>query len=251
MESDAPCIETDDATTADVADKPNAATNLAGAGARRRISWLTGLYNLHGPPGPPIPHTVALPTSWPTTPFVDLRTAPFPVELSRRELSILLRGFVPRREPTCPWQDTHLIDGPDAAAAWDVPEDKWFIYATEERDAARIHIHRSWTGVKLIELVIDMGSTPSSPPSEHPRRGSWATPSDDRDRDELYERRGDGAGRGKESGGGARGPRIVHIAFEMHGDYKLRWADERVYKVVAREISWWVMGVCLGPEMEA
>ncbi|KAL2105413.1 hypothetical protein VUR80DRAFT_8400 [Thermomyces stellatus] len=185
-----------------------------------RTAWIAGLYSLHGPPGPsPAP---VLPAS-PAAPFVEPRAAAFHVRISTRDLEALLRGCNPI-VPACPWQDVYEW----AEETGEVPERKWVIFAEQgEGGLVRVHMHRSWTGVKLIELTIDAAS-----PSRCPLEGGPIPPNDE----------------GPEGMETDRGPRITRIAFEMNEDYRLKGGGERLYKHVAWEVCWWVLGVPLGPE---
>lgn len=102
-------------------------------------------------------------------------------------------------------------------------------------------MYRSWTGVKLVELRIKTGFLRPAR-EDSPSQDGTLTP-------------GDGTTDGIKTDIGKEksqeedpGPRITHITFETHRDYKLKGADATLYKYVAREVCWWVMGVCLGPE---
>lgn len=106
-----------------------------------------------------------------------------------------------------------------------MPEHRWVVYAAGEDGAVKLQMHRSWTGIKLIELTLDNHSIGDTP-----------LEADEARTDEKSGTIG-GSGRG-----------ITHITFETHGDYKLKGADEGLYKSVAREVCWWILGVCLGPE---
>lgn len=191
-----------------------------------RMAWLAGLYHLHGPPGPP---ASVLPMC-PAAPFVEPRTVPFPVRLSAQDLSSLLGGCV-SSGPACPWQDVCEGGAYQGTEGGDAPECKWVVYAAEEDGAVKLQMHRSWTGTKLIELTIDT-CTLGSPLEDMPLGHNRDCNTDDK------------GGQLGEDGGS----RITHITFETHGDYKLKGADEGLYKSVAREVCWWGLGVCLGRE---
>lgn len=190
------------------------------ASPQQRDAHAAWLYSLHGPPGP---RSALAPSS--PAPFVEPRTAEFRVPVSGVDLEVLLRGCS-AYAPACPWQDVW-----DGEHEEEVSEGKWDIFAEESvGGGVRLHMHRTWTGVKLIELAIE-----TSP--RHPLLDEITAPQDD----EVPERE-----RAKMD----RGARITHITFETHGDYRLKGADEAVYKRVALEVCWWVLGVVLEEEPE-
>lgn len=214
----------------------------------RSLHRLASLHALHGPPGVPS-RQPARATSWPASPFVSSCTMPFRVPLPERHLEVLGRGFVPGF-PGCPWQDGEAeVDG-----LWE-PEHKWFIFSESEGEAEqggerggrggvwRVHMYRSWTGVKLVELRIETG-LPRPARETSPSQDGVSAPDDGM-------KNGIDAGTREDEHGQEReedGPRVTHITFETHRDYKLKGADAALYKSVAREVCWWVMGVFLGPE---
>lgn len=197
-------------------------------GEDTRMAGVGRLYSLHGPPGPPRAPGFALA---PAAPFVEPRTAEFRVRVEERDLEVLLGGCG-AGVPACPWQDV-CEAGEDGG---EVPEGKWVVFAEEGvgMGVVRVHMHRSWTGVKLIELTVD--TVPSRPLLDGPA--------------DL----GDDVGPLAHANGQRvemeSGPRITHITFETHEDYKLKGADEGVYKRVALEVCWWVLGVWREPEIE-
>ena len=194
--------------------------------------WLAGLHSLHGPPGPHPP--LALPTC-PLSPFVEPQTTPFSVYLSRQDLAGLLTGCT-LGMPACAWQDIGNADEiSEPGEIEEVPERKWAIYAVEEDGSLKVQMHRSWTGIKLVELTIDT-SPPQLLPGDVVSLGSGGARSPSSSGDRVV---------------ADRGPRITHITFETHEDYKLKGADEDLYKYVAWEVCWWVLGVRLGPETES
>lgn len=91
-------------------------------------------------------------------------------------------------------------------------EDKWFVYADgpDHDGEVRLHMHRSWTGEKQVELVIDAGF--------------------------------DGSGK---AGDGAS---ISSIIWENDPAKKWKDGDAETYKEVAREVCNWVLNVKLGPD---
>lgn len=212
------------------------------------LHHLASLHALHGPPGAPSLHA-ARATSWRSSLFVSPRTAPFRVPLSEPHLQALGRGFVPGF-PGCPWQDGEVeVDG-----LWE-SEHKWFIFSESEgeeeqdgegggrADVWRVHMYRSWTGVKLVELRIETRS-PRPAQGASSSKDEVSAP-DDRMKNGIEAgTREDEQGQDREEDG----PSITHITFETHRDYKLKGADVALYKSVAREVCWWVLGVCLGPE---
>ena len=210
-------------------------------------AWAAGLYSLHGPPGLP---PASLLSPYPRAPFVEPRTVPFPVRISDRDLSALLAGCncdVPERDfsalqegydpnlPASPWQD---VDGAaalsDPYGTGDVPENKWVIYSAEVDGIIKVRMYRSWTGIKLIELTID------DPPPPNIHENAPALEDDGAPGTTTKEQRTETY----------NGPRITHITFETHEDYKLKGANELLYKFVAAEVCWWLLGVCFGPETD-
>lgn len=99
-------------------------------------------------------------------PFIKPVTSPWNVKIEPHQLPLLLLGFAPI-EMGLPLQHlavgdlvrTHIFTSTSTKKSERASEDKWFIFAEgpDHRGEARVHMHRSWTGVKLVELVIGVG----------------------------------------------------------------------------------------------
>lgn len=91
-------------------------------------------------------------------------------------------------------------------------EDKWFVYVDgpDHNGEVRLHMHRSWTGIKKVELVIDAGF-------------------------DGYGKTGEGAS-------------ISSIIRESDPDKGWKGAGVERYKEAAREVCNWDLDVRLGPE---
>lgn len=75
-------------------------------------------------------------SDWKTKPFQTPMAAAWDRSIPRSELRKLLQGFKP-----------------------DAMEDKWFVYADgpdEQRGDVVVHMHRSWTGYKMVELRLEV-----------------------------------------------------------------------------------------------
>ena len=107
-----------------------------------------------------------------------------------------------------------------------------------ERAVWRVHMYRSWTAVKLVELRIEAGLLGATREGYSKAQDGVLGP-----KDRMK------AGIKVEEQEEQDGPRMTHITFETHEDYKLKGADAALYKYVAREVCWWVMRVCLGSEL--
>ncbi|CAI4218262.1 unnamed protein product [Parascedosporium putredinis] len=97
-------------------------------------------------------------------------------------------------------------------------EDKWFIFAIgpNQQGLMNVHFHRSWTGIKAFELLIDTGVEGAH------HEGLRSADS-----------------------GPSKGPRITYIWWESHPDYCLEHSDEAANKEIARRACQWVLGVTL------
>jgi hypothetical protein len=75
-------------------------------------------------------------SQWKRKPFVKPVTSQWHIALQPHQLPILVLGFRPR-----------------------VNEDKWFVYAEgpDVQGHVRLHMHRSWSGDKMAEVIIEAG----------------------------------------------------------------------------------------------
>jgi hypothetical protein len=85
-------------------------------------------------------------TDWKTKTFVKPITSAWDLPLPSDQVSILLRGFQPRRQ-----------------------QDKWFVYADDKLEAngiIKVHIFRSWCSSKMAEITIRIptSTTSTKPP---------------------------------------------------------------------------------------
>lgn len=89
-------------------------------------------WSAYGQKGQPS-NTRVTASQWEHTPFTKPKTAQWERSVPRAELTKLLNGFEPG-----------------------AMEDKWFIYADgpDNQGNAVVHMHRSWTGHKIVELRI-------------------------------------------------------------------------------------------------
>lgn len=170
------------------------------------------------------PDVRALPSDWQNKPFITPKTSSWRVRIEPDQLALLLLGFLPMRSKgTQPPLQAMVIGDKvlthrfmsttaDTSGRIIASEDKWFIFAQgpDSQGEVRLHIFRSWTGNKQIELVIDAGV-------------------------DGYGMNGDGA-------------MIKEIIWESSekGSYGM---VER-YKQITREIFSWVLDVYLGPDLE-
>ncbi|KAH8660601.1 hypothetical protein BX600DRAFT_467918 [Xylariales sp. PMI_506] len=164
-----------------------------------------------------------LPWEWRNEPFVCPVRTPWHIPVEPHQLPLLILGFLPRIagdggiDPSIfTVGDTirsHIFMSASQRNDVSASEDKWFIYADGPGGLdgeLRMHMFRSWTGLKQIELVIDAGFD----------------------------------GYGKEGNGAA----IKEIIWESDLEAKWKDADAETYKGVAREVCQWVLNVRLGTE---
>jgi hypothetical protein len=85
-------------------------------------------------------------SAWKTKPFQKPERVPWRVPIPADKLRILLNGFCPAEM-----------------------EDKWFVYADgpDVDGRAKLHMHRSWTGFKVVELDIKII------PNRHDKTKVW------------------------------------------------------------------------------
>jgi len=161
------------------------------------------------------------PWEWRNEEFVSPVTSPWSVKIEPDQLPLLLLGFLPRiADDRLPHHvfvvgdivKSHIFTSGSTRDDVSASEDKWFIYADgpDGEGEVRAHFHRSWTGIKQIELVIDAGF--------------------------------DGYGMD------GKGAMIKSIIWEADPERMWKDADVDVYKEVAREVCHWVLNVRLGPE---
>jgi hypothetical protein len=185
-------------------------------------------WSLYGQRGATPSHRV-MPDEWKHLPFLKPETTSWHVPIAPDQLPLLLLGFKPRMSNTSGNGGflelfANGIVGPGDTINWhiyqsvslnpDMPalEDKWFIYSEgpDHAQEVRLHMHRSWTGKKMIELRIDSGF--------------------------------DG------HGSDGKGARITSITWETDPQTTWRGARAETAKEVAREVCSWVLDVELGPE---
>ncbi|KAF2748767.1 hypothetical protein M011DRAFT_466539 [Sporormia fimetaria CBS 119925] len=162
------------------------------------------------------------PWNWRKEPFVSPVSCPWHVAIQPHQLPLLLLGFLPRLADERLPADmifvvgevmtSHIFMSSSKRNDVSASEDKWFIYADgpDSEGEVRLHFHRSWTGIKVFELVIDAGLD----------------------------------GYGKDG----QGASITSIIYENDPEEKWKDADAEEYKRVAREVCWWVLNVRLGAE---
>jgi hypothetical protein len=140
-------------------------------------------WSTYGQPGSTPTNRVSA-SDWNTKPFHKPVTSSWNVKIQKSQLPLLLQGFRPREM-----------------------EDKWFIYADGPDAEGRItlHLHRSWTGVKVAEIVVEAGPTEGKGGSDEPLQ-------------------------------------ITKIIWESDQDV-VRYESEREAKETARETCRWVLGV--------
>lgn len=191
------------------------APEVDGEASQRRVHWL-----IYGQRGNTPAHRVAS-WEWQNHPFKAPIASPWTVKLQSEQLPILLLGFAPRRDAmNIPILDmlrdsdgirTHIITANSQTPNVNATEDKWFVYADGPfaDGEARLHMHKSWTGAKMMELVIDAGIE---------GRGSDGT-----------------------------GARITKIIWESEPDELLGKSSVELYKAVAQEVCSWVLSTTLEP----
>ncbi|KAK0744388.1 hypothetical protein B0T21DRAFT_407497 [Apiosordaria backusii] len=170
-------------------------------------------------------HRVA-PHEWRNQPFSKPITTPWHVDIRPDQLPLLMLGFLPRKNSSKIYASQFLVPGdimtthifmstsqnPNMSAS----EDKWFIYSDgpdPQTGHVRLHMHRSWSGNKQIELLIDTGLD----------------------------------GYGKDGGGAS----IQAITWEADEEKRWKDASAETYMEVAREVCSWVLNVQLGASDES
>ncbi|KAB5578576.1 hypothetical protein GE09DRAFT_1090271 [Coniochaeta sp. 2T2.1] len=166
------------------------------------------------------------PHEWRREPFSAPVTTPWHVPIRPDQLPLLVLGFLPRMSNNTNIYSSGLIGVGDTitthifmSASRDpnmtASEDKWFVYADgpDEKGQVRLHAHRSWSGIKMMELRIDAGF--------------------------------DGYGR---DGAGAS---ITAITWESDPEKAWKDGDAKTYIEAAREVCSWVLNVQLGPSSES
>ena len=151
-------------------------------------------WSLYGQPGVPPAHRVSG-DAWKTKDFVTPMISPWDIPIPRADLATLLLGFRPREM-----------------------EDKWFVYATgpDARGNVAVHMHRSWTGFKILELKIKIPLAPE----------------------------GGGGGVGSEGTLAEDGARVTELVWESDPDRHRNQTEERA-REEARSVCSWVLGVKL------
>ncbi|KAH6644451.1 hypothetical protein C7974DRAFT_21443 [Boeremia exigua] len=117
------------------------------------------------------PNRRILPSDWPSIkPFVAPKTSEWSIPIAAHQLPLLIAGFLPSESDTASIQkmieaglfevgdyiQTHAYMSTSQNNLNHVSEDKWFIY-TDGPDAdgkIDVHMHRSWTGLKSLQLSI-------------------------------------------------------------------------------------------------
>lgn len=169
------------------------------------------------------PDARVLPSDWQNKPFTKPASSSWTVRIEPDQLALLLLGFLPMRNKGTQPPLQFMIIGDkvmshrfmsttaDTSGKIIASEDKWFIFAEgpDAQGEVRLHVFRSWTGFKQIELVIDAGV-------------------------DGYGSKGDGA-------------MIREIIWET--EEKGCYGSVERYKEIAREVLSWVMDVYLGPDV--
>lgn len=160
------------------------------------------------------------PWEWRNEPFEAPITSQWLVKIEPNQLPLLLLGSLPRiAQNELPYHlfvvgeelQSHIFMSASERTDVSASEDKWFVYADgpDESGEVRLHMHRSWTRGKQVELVIDAGF-------------------------DGYGKTGEGAS-------------ITSIIWESDPGKKWKDADVDTYKEVAREVCNWILDVRLGP----
>ncbi|KAH6843242.1 hypothetical protein B0I37DRAFT_384037 [Chaetomium sp. MPI-CAGE-AT-0009] len=159
------------------------------------------------------------PYEWRHDPFSKPVTTPWHVPIQPDQLPLLILGFAPRKSSTSLADNafsegdtftTHIFTSASRDPNMTPSEDKWFIYADgpDHNQEVRLHAHRSWSGIKAIELHIDAGFD----------------------------------GYGKDG----KGAKITAITWESDPEKGAKDSDAKVYIEFAREVCSWVLNVTLG-----
>ena len=161
-----------------------------------------------------------LPHEWEHKPMIKPVTTPWHVKIGPHQLPLLLLGFTPVATRGVPMEifqvgvkfKSHVWRSVSLRSDHTPTQDQWFIYADgpDHQQQVRVHMHQSWDGRKMLELLLDAGY--------------------------------DGYG------GDGEGARIVSITWESDGVARKKNHDAAAYKEVARTVCDWVLNVKLGPE---
>lgn len=140
-------------------------SSSSGPGAEDKMRDVLGHWRLYGQRGMTPDHRVG-PREWKSEPFIAPVTSPWVIKIDPDQLPLLLLGFkpsmhIPPMEHVAVNEaiKTHIFMSTSRDPSVNATEDKWFVFAEgpDCKGEVRIHMHRSWTGYKHIELVIDAG----------------------------------------------------------------------------------------------
>ncbi|KAK7425288.1 hypothetical protein QQZ08_008185 [Neonectria magnoliae] len=134
----------------------------------REESQATAHWEIYGQRGQRPPHRVA-PWHWKNHPFVMPASDTWRVLMDSDQVAVLLLGFVPVPIESLTPPSEHFVPGettvtyimPGVVTEGNPPptEDKWFVYSEgpNHKGEVRVHMHRSLSGYKQVELLIDAG----------------------------------------------------------------------------------------------
>ncbi|KAK4179160.1 hypothetical protein QBC36DRAFT_323290 [Triangularia setosa] len=172
------------------------------------------------------PNHRVTPHEWRNQPFSKPITTPWHVDIRPDQLPLLMLGFLPRnksanthvRMALVPGDTirTHIFMSMSQNPNMSASEDKWFIYSDGPDPMTghvRLHMHRSWSGNKQVELLMDTGL----------------------------------GGYGKDG----KGASIEAITWEADEEKMWKDASAETYMEVAREVCSWVLNVQLGASDDA
>jgi hypothetical protein len=127
-------------------------------------------------------------------PFRTPKTASWTTDLKPHQVPVLLQGFMPTNSDNSTMGnalfsgalqigDTFSIHGMMSNALtpqYHASEDKWFVYADGPTPAGQIniHMHRSWTGEKAVQLHIEAGDYNSPTKQARITTITWESDSD-------------------------------------------------------------------------
>ena len=164
---------------------------------------------------------------WRHEPFSRPVTTLWHVPIQPDQLPLLVLGFLPRKSTSLsdPFAlgfigegdvvTMHILTSTSKDPSMTASEDKWFVYADgpDHNQEVRLHAHRSWSGIKMLELHIDAGFD----------------------------------GYGKDG----QGAKITAITWESDSEKAWEDGDAAVYIEAAREVCSWVLNVTLGASTES
>jgi hypothetical protein len=166
------------------------------------------------------------PHEWRREPFSKPVSTEWHVPIWPDQLPLLILGFLPRLSSNTNLYSQHNIDVGDTITThifmsmskdpnMTASEDKWFVYADgpDDKEQVRLHAYRSWSGFKMMELLIDAGFD----------------------------------GYGKDG----RGASIIAIKWESDPEKAWKDGDAKVYIEATRHVCSWVLNVHLGPSIDA